>query len=496
MLLSVVVALILTPVLCATFLKPVAKGHETSENTIFFLRWFFHWFDRVFFRIRDIYVGVVGHSLAKQFRYVVFYIVLVVGVGYMFVRLPSSYLPPEDQGIMMTQIILPVGSTLEQTKAVAAEVAQYFKDAEPEAVDSCMTIAGLSFSGQSQNNAMAFIKLKDWDLRRDPKLKSTAIIGRAMGKFSAINQAMVIPFTLPAVAELSTAQGVEMELIDRGNKGHKALMAAREELLNMARQDPRLSGRTVRANGLEDVPEYRVDVNWDKAGAQSVPIDAIHSTIATAFGSAYVNNFVKSERVKKVFVQADAPYRMSEEDLNKLYVRNTAGKMVPYSSFATGRWSYNSPRLERYNGFPSLNIQAEAAPGFSTGEAMKTMEELVGRLPDGFGYDWTGLSYQERMATQQGPILYAFSILVIFLCVAALYESWTIPFVNLLMLPLGVFGALAATSMRGLYERRLLPDRLFDDPRPFHEKCDPYHSIHQGTAASRKGPHRGDPWTP
>jgi hydrophobe/amphiphile efflux-1 (HAE1) family protein len=271
-----------------------------------------------------------------------------------------------------------------------------------------------------------------------------------MMQFSKINSAMVFVFSVPAVSELGNAQGVDFELIDRGNRGHKALMAARDQLLKMARSDARLSPRTVRANGLDDLPEYRVDVNWDKAGAQNVPISSIHTAISAAFGSAYVNNFVQSARVKKVFVQADAPYRMLPQDLNRLYIRNVAGKMVPYSSIATGRWSYASPRLERYNGFPSLNIWAEAAPGHSSGDAMKAMEELVGKLPDGFGYDWTGLSYQERMATQQGPILYVFSILVIFLCVAALYESWTIPFVNLLMLPLGVFGALAATSLRGM----------------------------------------------
>ena len=450
MLLSVLVALILTPVLCATFLRPVTKGHESSESSIFFLRWFFRWFDRVFFWIRDRYVGLVGQSLSKKFRYLLLYVVLVAGVGLLFVRLPSSYLPAEDQGIIMCLINLPVGSTLEQTKEVTKQVSQYFQDEERDAVESAMAIAGTGFSGQAQNNAMVFVKLKDWDLRQDPKSKYTAVIGRAMGKFSAINKAFVIPFALPAVAELGTAQGVELELIDRGNRGHKALMEAREALLNMARRDPRLSPRTVRANGLEDVSEYRVDVNWDKAGAQGVPISAIHSTIATAFGSAYINNFVQGERIKKVFVQADAPYRKSENDLNKLYVRNNAGKMVPYSSLASGRWSFASPRLERYNGFPSLNIQAESAPGYSSGDAMKVMEELVGKLPGGFGYDWTGLSYQERMATAQGPVLYAFSILVIFLCVAALYESWTIPFVNLLMLPLGVLGALAATYLRGL----------------------------------------------
>jgi hydrophobe/amphiphile efflux-1 (HAE1) family protein len=451
MLLSVVVALILTPVLCATFLKPVAKGHETSENSVFFLRWFFRWFDRIFFWIRDQYVKLVGHSLAKKFRYLAAYVLLVAGVGFLFVRLPSSYLPAEDQGILMCQLKLPTGSTLEQTKEIAAQVSEYFQKSQPEAVESCMAIAGFGGQmGQAQNNAMVFVKLKDWGLRQRADLKCQAVIGRAMQKFATIKQAMIFAFALPAVMELGTAQGVELELIDRGNCGHKALMEAREDLLRMARSDKRLSPMSVRANGLEDVPEYRVDVNWDKAGAQGVPINAIHTTISTAFGSAYVNNFVQSERVKKVFVQADAPYRKSENDLNKLYVRNTAGKMVPYSSFATGRWSYASPRRERYNGFPSLNFVAEAAPGHSSGDAMKVMEELVGKLPGGFGYDWTGLSYQERMATAQGPVLYAFSILVIFLCVAALYESWTIPFVNLLMLPLGVLGALAATSLRGL----------------------------------------------
>lgn len=451
MLLSVLVALILTPVLCATFLKPVAKGHEASENSVFFLRWFFHWFDHVFFWIRDRYVGVVGHSLAKKFRYLFVYVVLVAAVGVLFMRLPSSYLPGEDQGILLCQVMLPTGSTLEQTKEIASQVSQYFQTSEPEAVASCMVIAGYGGQmGQAQNNAIVFVKLKDWDVRQRPDLKCNAIIGRAMKKFATINQAMIFAFAMPAVMELGTAQGVELELLDRGNKGHKALMEAREQLLDMARRDPRLSPMTVRANGLVDVPEYRVDVNWDKAGAQGVPINAIHTTISTAFGSAYINNFVQSERVKKVFVQADAPYRTSENDLNKLYVRNDAGKMVPYSSFATGRWDFASPRRERYNGFPSLNFVAEAAPGYSSGDAMKTMEELVGRLPSGFGCDWTGLSYQERMATAQGPVLYAFSILVIFLCVAALYESWTIPFVNLLMLPLGVLGALAATYLRGL----------------------------------------------
>ncbi len=281
MLLSVLVALILTPVLCATFLKPVAKGHEASENSIFFLRWFFHWFDRVFLWIRDRYVALVGNSLAKKFRYLFIYVLLVTTVGFLYMRLPSSYLPAEDQGILLCQIMLPIGSTLEQTKEVADQVSQYLQDSEREAVESCMVIAGYGGSmGQAQNNAMVFVKLKAWDLRQRPDLKCSAVIGRAMRKFATIKEAMVFAFAMPAVLELGTAQGVELELIDRGNRGHKALMEAREELLDMARRDPRLSSRTVRANGLADVPEYRVDVNWDKAGAgrpdQRYPLDDFH----------------------------------------------------------------------------------------------------------------------------------------------------------------------------------------------------------------------------
>ena len=448
MLLSVVVALILTPVLCATFLKPVVKGHEPAENANFLLRPFFLWFDRVFYWIRDRYIGLVGHSLAKKLRYLLVYVVLVGVVGFLYVRLPSGYLPDEDQGMLFCQIIMPTGSTLEQTQKVATQVGKYFQENEKETVESCMVISGIGFSGRSQNNAMIFVKLRDWALRNGADMKSDAVARRAMGKFATMRNAMVFAFPPPAVVELGNARGVDFQLLDRGGLGHTALMNARNQLLGMAANDSRLA--SVRPNGMEDVPEFRVDVNWEKAGAQGVPIDAIHSTISAAFGSAYVNDFIQKGRVKRVYVQADAPHRMLPKDLEKLYVRNTAGKMVPYASFASNRWTANSPRLERFNGFPSLNIWAEPAPGRSSGEAMQAMEEIVAKLPAGTGYDWTGLSYQERMATAQGPILYAFSILVIFLCVAALYESWTIPFVNLLMLPLGVFGALAATSARGL----------------------------------------------
>jgi len=448
MLLSVLVALILTPVLCVALLKPIAKGHEPSDNAVFFLRPFFRGFDRVFFRVRELYLKLVSHAIAKRLRYVFIYIILVVAVGFLFLRMPTAYLPNEDQGILFVQAILPSGSTLEQTEQVMKKVEKHFLETEKEAVESFAAVPGYSFSGQGQNVALGFVHLKDWKLRRKPNLKVGAIAGRAMRVFSQMRDAMVFAFPPPAVIELGNAKGFDFQLQDRGGLGHEKLMAARNQLLGMAARDPRMI--RVRPNGMEDVPEYRVEVDWQKAATLGVPITAIHTTIAAAFGSAYVNDFIQAGRVKRVYVQADAPYRMLPKDLQKLYVRNNQGKMVPFSAFASGHWSYGSPKLERYNGFPSINIWGEPAPGRSSGETMQAMEEFVSKLGQGIGFDWTGLSYQERMATAQGPILYAFSILVIFLCVAALYESWTIPFVNLLMLPLGVFGAIVATSQRGL----------------------------------------------
>ena len=295
---------------------------------------------------------------------------------------------------------------------------------------------------------MAFVKLKDWNLRERADLKVDAVVGRAMGKFSQIRNAMVFAFAPPAVVELGIAKGFDFQLLDRGGLGHAQLVAARNQLLGMAAQDPVLA--KVRPNGFEDVPEYRVDVDWEKAGAMGVPISDIHNTISTAFGSAYVNDFIQGGRVKRVFVQADAPYRMLPKDLEKLYVRNNAGRMVPFSSFASGHWTSGSPRLERFNGFPSINILGEPAPGRSSGEAMQAMENFVKKLPHGLGFDWNGLSYQERQAGAQTAPIYAFSILVIFLCLAALYESWPVPISILLALPLGVIGGVIATSLRGL----------------------------------------------
>jgi HAE1 family hydrophobic/amphiphilic exporter-1 len=448
MFLSITVALILTPVLCANILKPVPKGHEPAESAIWFLRPFFVWFDRAFFRFRDGFVKLVGHALARKLRYVAVYIVIVAGLGFLFMRMPTSYLPDEDQGILLAQIVMPTGATLEQTQAVADEVQRYFLENEKEAVESCMTIAGMGFSGRAQTNGMVFAKLKDWKLRDRPDLRVKAIAGRAMAEFSKIRSAMVFAFSPPSIIELGNAIGFDFQLMDRGGVGHAALMNARNQLLGMAAQDPMLV--KVRPNGMEDVPEYRIDVDWEKAGAQGMPITSIHNTISAAFGSAYVNDFIQGGRVKRVFVQADAPYRMLPKDLNKLYVRNTAGKMVPFASFASSHWTSGSPRLERFNGFPSMNIWGEPAPGRSSGEAMQAMEEVVSRLPQGIGYDWTGLSYQERQAAVQTGLLYTFSILVVFLFLAALYGKWDIPIAVLMILPLGVIGGFIASTLRGL----------------------------------------------
>ena len=448
MLLSVVVALILTPVLCASMLKPVTKGHQPAEGGVWLLRPFFRWFDRLFFKTRDLYSGWVSRALSRKLRYMVVYVLIVAGLGVLFVRMPTSYLPDEDQGILMAQILLPTGATLEQTQAICDEVQKYFLQTEKEAVESCMAISGSSFSGRAQNNGMLFVRLNDWKLRNRADLRAKAVAGRAMAALSKIRGATVFVFPPPPVVELGTATGFDFQLQDRGGMGHEALMSARNQLLGLAAADGRLM--RVRPNGLNDVPQYRVDVDWTKAGAMGLPIANIHHTIAAAFGSAYVNDFIQAGRVKRVFAQADAPYRMLPEDLQRLYVRNTTGGMVPFSSFATTRWSAGSPRLERYNAFPSMDIQGEPAPGRSSGEAMAAMEQIVPKLPKGVGFDWTGLSYQERQAGSQAPLLYGFSILVIFLCLAALYESWTIPFAILLALPLGVIGGVLASSGRGL----------------------------------------------
>jgi HAE1 family hydrophobic/amphiphilic exporter-1 len=450
MLLSVLVALILTPVLCATFLKPLdsKEGKGTRRRSL--LQPFFDWFNRVFAALRTRYVGGVRFSFSHKFLYFVIYMAIIALVGLLFMRLPTAYLPDEDQGVMLVQLMLPAGSTLEQTKAVARRVEEHFKTNEKDTVESVMTVVGIGFAGRAQSNGIMFVKLKKWELRTKPQHRVKAIAGRAMAAFMQYRDALVFAFQPPPITELGNATGFDAELLDRAGQGHHKLMEARNALLMAARQDPRL--RAVRHNGMDDVTECHIDVDWERAGALGIPINSIHNVISASFGGAYVNDFIQAGRVKKVMVQMDTPYRMLPSDLEKLRVRNSKGKMVPFSSFASFRWGTGAPRLERFNGFPSVNIQGEPAPGYSSGDAMTAIEEIVEtKLPKGFGLEWNGSSYQERMSSSQTHLLYGFSIIVIFLCVAALYESWAIPVANLLMLPLGVFGAALATYLRGMH---------------------------------------------
>jgi HAE1 family hydrophobic/amphiphilic exporter-1 len=448
MLLSVIVALVLTPVLCATFLKPVAKGHEAAETGFRIFRPFFIWFDRTFFRIRDVYQAYVALILGKKARFVVIFFLIVAAMALLYLRMPTGYLPDEDQGILMTQVQLPTGSTLEQTQLVLDDVQRHFLTEQKESVESCMTAAGMSFAGRGQNMGMAFVKLKDWKLRNRSDLRAQKISSRAMERLSGIRGALIFVFPPPSVVELGTATGFDFMLQDRGGLGHEKLTEAKGQLLDIAAKDPRLA--RVRPNGMSDVPQYKVDIDWEKAGALGVPVSSVQSYLSAAFGSAYIGNFVQGGRVKRVFAQADAPYRMLPGDLDRLQIGNRQGGLIPFSAIASGRWINGSPRLERYNSFPAMNIQGEAGPGHSTGEAMKAMEEIVGKLPPGVGSDWTGLSYQQRMSESQAGLLYTFSILVIFLVLAALYESWTVPITILLALPLGVIGGVVASSLRGM----------------------------------------------
>jgi hydrophobe/amphiphile efflux-1 (HAE1) family protein len=448
MLLSVLVALILTPVLCASLLKPMGKGHEAAETGFRLLRPFFLGFDHLFLRLRAHYQATVGHMLGARLRYLAVFVLIVAAMGFLFVRMPTAYLPDEDQGVLMAMVQLPPGSTLEQTEAVMAKVRNHFLVDQKDAVESCLTIAGFGFAGQAQNQGFTYIKLRDWELRDRPDLRINGILGKAMPFLMGIREATVLAFPPPAVTELGTAKGFDFMLQDRGGLGHEKLMEARLQLMMQAMRDPRLTA--VRPNGMPDQAEHKVDIDWQKAGTLGVSVPAIQRSISVAFGSAYVNDFIQGGRVHRVYVQADAPYRMLPEDLNQLFVRNAAGGMVPVSALATGRWTYASPRLERYNGFPALNFQGEAAPGRSTGDAMKAMEEISAKMAQGIGYDWTGVSYQERLSQSQTGLLYGFSILAIFLVLAALYESWSIPISILLALPLGVIGGVLATSSRGM----------------------------------------------
>ncbi|MFP1751253.1 efflux RND transporter permease subunit [Lonsdalea quercina] len=443
MVLSVLVALILTPALCATLLKPVDnQGHGKTKG-------FFGWFNRLFEKSTHHYTDSVANILRSTGRYVLIYLLLVVGLGLMFLRLPSSFLPQEDQGVLLTMVQLPVGSTQESTQKVLDQVDSYYLNNEKDNVNSVFTVNGFGFAGRGQNMGIAFASLKDWDERSGAANKVDAIAGRAYAAFSQIKEGLVIPFNIPAIVELGTASGFDFQLVDQGNLGHDKLMQARNQLLGLVAQhsDTLVS---VRPNGMEDTPQYRLDIDQEKALALGVTLDEINSTLATALGGSYVNDFIDRGRVKKVYVQADAKFRMLPGDIQNWYVRGTAGQMVPFSAFGSAHWEYGSPRLERYNGLPSMEILGEAASGKSTGEAMALMEELASQLPEGINFDWTGMSYQERLAGNQAPALIVISAIVVFLCLAALYESWSIPFSVMLVVPLGILGAVVAASMRGL----------------------------------------------
>jgi len=446
MILSVMVAMILTPALCATILKPVKKGEHFGESGWF--AGFFRHFNRGFEYARHRYEVIVGGSFSRPLRVLLIYGTLVLLMVFFFHRLPTAYLPDEDQGFLVCQIQLPPGATVDRTIKVIRKLEKYFMENEKQAVEGVITVSGFSFAGRGQNMGIAFVKLKDWSLRRRPDLKAQAIAGRAMGAFSKFRDGMAFAFAPPAVIELGFANGFDMELQDRSGLGHDALMAARNQLLGMARSNPKLVA--VRPNGQEDTPQFKLDIDDVRAGAMGVSAAEANSVLSTVWGGAYVNDFIQNGRVKKVYVQADAQYRRVPEDLADWYVRNDRGEMVPFSAFSTARWQYASPRLERYNGIPAMEIQGQAAPGISTGEAMTEMENMAAQLPTGIGYEWTGISYEEKKAGAQAPALYAISLLVIFLAVAALYESWTIPFVNLMMLPLGLFGAVSAVTLRVL----------------------------------------------
>ncbi len=451
MILSVLVAMILTPALCATILKPVEKGHRFGESGWF--SGFFRHFNRAFDFFRHGYEKVINGSFRRPVRVLLVYGLLVCLMVVLFHRLPTAFLPEEDQGFIICQVQLPPGATVGRTIKVIRKLEKHFMQDEKKTVEGVITVVGFSFAGRGQNMGIAFVKLKDWSLRRSAELKAPAIAARAMQAFAKLRDGMAFAFVPPAAIELGFANGFDMELQDCNGLGHDKLMAARNQLLGMAMKNPKVAA--VRPNGQDDTPQFKLDIDDVRAGAMGVSVDDANSVLATAWGGAYVNDFIQNGRVKKVYVQSAPGYRMAPEDLGDWYVRNKSGKMVPFSSFATGRWEYASPRLERYDGIPSMEIQGQAAPGVSTGEAMAEMEKLAAKLPVGIGYEWTGLSYEEQHAGAQAPALYAISLLVVFLAVAALYESWTIPFVNMLMLPLGLVGAVTAVTLR------ILPNDIY-----------------------------------
>jgi len=444
--LSVLVAIVFTPALCATMLKPVEKGHEHGEGSLF--GGFFHWFNGMFGRATRGYESTVGGMLKRSARFILVFLLIVGLLGFLYLRLPTSFLPEEDQGVMFSQVVLPAGATQERTLETLRKVEKHFLVDEKDTVKALFTVAGFSFSGRGQNMGIGFSLLHPWDERRAPGRDVKSLQGRAMAAFSQIREAMVFAFVPPAVIELGTSGGFTVELQDRADLGHDALLQARNQLLGMAAQDKRLVG--VRPNGQEDTAQLKLDIDLQKAGALGVSASDINATLSTAWGGTYVNDFVDRGRIKRVYVQADAPARMTPEDINQWFVRNGEGRMVPFSAFTRSHWIFGPQRLERFNGQASMEILGQAAPGYASGEAMQAMVEMIGKLPTGIGYAWAGSSYQEQQSGDQAPALLALSLLIVFLCLAALYESWSIPFAVMLVVPLGVLGAVLAATGRGL----------------------------------------------
>jgi multidrug efflux pump len=442
MALSVLVALIFTPALCATLLKPIAKGEHHEKKG------FFGWFNRKFERSSDAYQRGVTAMLKRKAPYLVLYLAIVAVLAFMFTRIPTAFLPEEDQGVLFAQVQTPAGSSAERTQAVVDEMRQYLLDEESSTVKSVFTVTGFNFAGRGQSSGMAFIMLKPWGERPGAENGVAALAQRAQQHFFSFRDAMVFAFAPPAVMELGNATGFNLFLQDQAGVGHEVLNQARDQFLQLANQHPTLT--SVRANGLRDEPQYQLLIDDEKASALGLSLADINNTLSIAWGASYVNDFIDRGRVKKVYLQGVSSARMSPEDLNKWYVRNAAGQMVPFSAFASGEWTYGPPKLSRYNGVSAVEILGAPAPGFSSGDAMAAVEEIAKQLPEGVGYAWTGLSYEERLSGSQAPALYALSLLVVFLCLAALYESWSIPFSVMLVVPLGIIGALLATYGRGL----------------------------------------------
>ena len=439
MILSVIVALILTPALCATILKE--PKHGAKEKGVF------GWFNRNFERATHRYQRSVHGMIRLTIVFLLVFVAIGGAVAYLFNRLPSSFLPDEDQGILLTAIQLPPGATNSRTWTVLDRVKDYYLNNEKDYVEGAFAVAGFGFSGQGQNVGIVFVRLKDFDQRKTPQSKAQAIAGRAMGAFSKIKDGNVFALAPPAIPGFGSSSGFDFFIKDINGAGHAALIQARNQLLGAAAKNPKLFG--TRPNGQEDTPQYSLNIDQEKASAMNITLSDIDTTLSTAWGGTYVNDFIDRGRVKKVYVQADKNFRMQPEDFGRWYVRNSGGDMVPFSAFSNGQWNYGSPRLERYNGSSAVEIQGSAAPGVSSGDAMNEIDKIMASLPPGFSHEWTSLSAQEKLSGNQASQLYAISILVVFLALAALYESWSIPLAVMLSVPIGIFGALLAATLFG-----------------------------------------------